>query len=106
MDKQTVFVFTAIIGLLILGVVALERCGEPTPTTSQDGGVIQRHGENVYYFGHTSDFGDALAVFTQEHPELRVISITSLNTSAYGSTRGYWVLVEKKEPQDHESDKR
>lgn len=105
MDKNVLIVGFGVFAVLG-AILALDRCGEPAPPSTEGDSIIQRHGDWVYYFSHKTDFGDALATFIEEHPELRIVSVAPLDTSTYGSTRGYWVVVEKKEAAPHESKER
>jgi len=87
--------------VLVVLAVAAPSIGRPRPDP-EDPRVIRSEGYfsydgNVYYFDEAKDFGPKLAWFIQHHPDLRVVSIAALDTGGYGSTRGYWVVVEKRE---------
>lgn len=75
----------------------LNQCGRPTPPEVGSVSAAVSYDGTVYYFEAVSDFGSKLASFVKEHPELRVVSMAPLDNGIYGSTRGYWVLVEKRE---------
>lgn len=91
-----VLVIGGIILLLVVGIIALNDCGRPTaPDVRSDGAAIGYDG-TVYYFENVQSFGSALAAFIKAHPELRVVSVAPLDNGGYGSTRGYWVVVEKR----------
>jgi len=86
--------------LLFVGAVALGHwLGTPDGGTEAPGGGPTSYNDTVYYFEANKDFGPRLAAWIKEHPELRVVSVASLNTGTYGSTRGYWVVVEKADPK-------
>lgn len=104
-DKTSWFIGVVVIGAVILAGVGIQQCGQPSPADT--GAVnIQEYGNNVYYFESKKGFGAALSNFLKTRPYHRLVSISSLNTGAYGATRGYWVIMEPKEVQTQESDKR
>jgi hypothetical protein len=89
-----------IIGVIVVGlflVFCLYQCGQPDTTPSPAPGIGHVGvSDTVFYFDGSQNFGTKLAVFIKEHPELRVVAIAPLDTAVSGSTRGYWVVVEKR----------
>ena len=90
----------AIVGIIVVGlflVFCFYQCGQPDITPSPTPGIGNVGvSDTVLYFDGSQNFGTKLAVFMKEHPELRVVAIAPLDTAGYGSTRGYWVVVEKR----------
>jgi len=86
------------IAFLLIGALALsDWLSSPEGGVEAPGGGPTSYNDTVYYFEGNKDFGPRLAAWIKEHPELRVVSVASLNTrGVYGSTRGYWVVVEEK----------
>jgi len=84
-------VLAVLVGLLAL----IDRGGGPPPPMESSSSTVTAYGDRVYYFDSARQFGPALATFFKDHPDLRVVSIAPLDNCGYGSTRGYWVVVEK-----------
>lgn len=91
---KAVLVLAVILLLLIALLFGCHQCGEPNVLEGTHGDPISYNG-TVYYFKATQEFGSQLSIWIQKHPELRVVSVAPLDTTAYGRTRGYWVVVEK-----------
>jgi len=97
--KGIVVVLSALVlvFLLVLGLFGIVHWLEtPEGGTEAPSGGPTSYNDTVYYFEGNKDFGPRLAAWIKEHPEFRVVSVASLDTEAYGSTRGYWVVVEEK----------
>ena len=59
-----------------------------------------KFGDNVYYFDAKQvNFGKSLQFFISSHPELKIVTVTSDNSGVYGSTDGYFVVVEVVPPR-------
>ena len=50
----------------------------------------------LYFYQYGKDFGEALSIFLRLNPHLKVLSIASDDTDYFGSTHGYFVIVEKR----------
>ena len=84
---MAIVVISILIGLIVL----LNGLGAPETKY-----VTPGSNSTVLYFDSIQDFGGRLELFIKEHPELKVVSVAPLDNAAYGSTRGYWVVVEKR----------
>jgi hypothetical protein len=90
-----------VLALIVLGcmvlVLIINQTGAPsTDNVGPTGNAVPIGNGPVYYFDSAQDFGTRLATFINAHPELRVVSIAPLDNAFQGSTRGYWVVVEKR----------
>lgn len=54
------------------------------------------YGQGVLFFPYTREsFGRALAEFLKRNDSYRVVSLAPDDTDAYGTTRGYFVIVDQ-----------
>jgi len=94
---KTAAIVTAFIGLLAALLCWDYEVGRPEPPTGTSEKIPVSYGGIVYYFESPTAFGVELSSFIKSHPDLRVVSVAPLDSLGHGSTRGYWVVVEKRE---------
>lgn len=95
---KTLGTLAAVIVIAILLLFSMNQCGRPVATEAVGMAPVSYDGA-VYYFESVQSFGSDLAAFIKSHPDLRVVSVAPLDNNPYGSTRGYWVVVEKRQPE-------
>lgn len=80
---------------LLIVALFLVGCGNSLPSNGKPD--VKDFGNGVLYFEYNgSDFGYALSSWIGDHRDYKVIQIVEDGTDAYGSTHGYFVVVEKR----------
>jgi len=79
--------------LITLFIIIGCESGTPKNVGPKAGDPVVSIGHGVYYFGvKGQEFGIQLAKFKTAHT---IIAITSDNRSAYGATKGYFVVTDE-----------